>query len=464
MADEQHVTGRELCNGRFVVTRTLGRGAQAATLEAVDKANGRLVALKCFVVRTAQSWKDVELAEREAKVLSELQHPLLPQYVTHFEEGGSLYLAMELIEGRPVQELRGGGRLSQSEVVALLKDTAATLDYLHSRSPPIIHRDIKPRNIIRRADGRFVLVDFGSVRDKLQPEGGSTVVGTFGYMAPEQFQGRAMPASDTYAAAATALSLLTGEEPERLPHKGLALDVTRALAGSTDPQLESLLKSALDPDPDKRSALSLSALLKKYGFLDAATSSGSSRSKESPAADNFRNAAATARERVERAVRNPKRRERVYEQHERREGAQGFSGARADAWQRPGVTEAYARAKPGDIASASSFQRVPPPIWLGLVVLFTLIRVLLGVGLRVVVPVLLNVLAVFAFGPDLRRAALRVREVGKDAQRELRGAQARLVLGSGKHTRIADKAARISVIGDEVDSAVDEAERNVFRP
>ena len=84
-------------------------------------------------------------------------------------------------------------------------------------------------------DGSFAFVDFGAVRDKLRPEGGSTIVGTFGYMAPEQFQGRALPASDVYAIGATALSMLTGRQPEDLPHKGLAIDVRAALGRSRQP-------------------------------------------------------------------------------------------------------------------------------------------------------------------------------------------------------------------------------------
>jgi hypothetical protein len=110
----------------------------------------------------------------------------------------------------------------------MLEDVADALRYLHAQSPGIVHRDIKPGNIIRRRDGSYAIVDFGSVRDRLRPAGGSTVVGTFGYMAPEQFQGRASPKSDVYGAAATALAMLTGEEPEDLPHQGLGIDVARA--------------------------------------------------------------------------------------------------------------------------------------------------------------------------------------------------------------------------------------------
>jgi hypothetical protein len=131
------------------------------------------------------------------------------------------------------------------------------LDYLQGRAPVVIHRDIKPRNVIRRpardgeARASFVLVDFGSVRDSLEPAGGSTVVGTFGYMAPEQFQGRAMPCSDVYAVGVTALRMLTGVEPEDLPHKGLGIDVAAALAGR-NPVLVTVIDKMVRPDPDVR--------------------------------------------------------------------------------------------------------------------------------------------------------------------------------------------------------------------
>lgn len=245
-------TGRVLGDGRYAVTRVLGEGSQGQTLEAIDKKDGTLVALKVFRIRGAESWKDVELAEREARVLSQLQHPALPAYIDHFEEGGALVLVMERIEGSDLETLRRRGqRLSERQVVAFLRSAADILDYLHGRAPPVIHRDIKPGNVLRREDGTFALVDFGAVRDKLKPEG-STVVGTFGFMAPEQFQGRALPASDVYAVGTTALSLLTGLPPEELPHSGLAIDVERALSGRTSPALRRALAAMTQPNPDER--------------------------------------------------------------------------------------------------------------------------------------------------------------------------------------------------------------------
>ncbi len=244
--------GHPLRDGRYRITRVLGEGSQATTFEAVDAKLGRLVAIKRFQVRGAASWKDVELAEREAVVLGALKHPLIPGYVEHFEEEAVLYLVTELVPGQNLRQRASGGTMSLDEVLRLLSDLSQVIEYLHALHPPVIHRDIKPGNIIRREDGRFMLVDFGSVRAKLELSQGSTVVGTFGFMAPEQFQGRALPQSDVYSLGATVLSLMTGTEPEKLPHRGLAIDVGASLGPSADPRIVGLLEQMLDPDPDRR--------------------------------------------------------------------------------------------------------------------------------------------------------------------------------------------------------------------
>ncbi|HXN33744.1 MAG TPA: serine/threonine-protein kinase, partial [Polyangiaceae bacterium] len=245
-------------DGRFVLLQPIGEGAQGRTFAGIDKrpARGgeRAVAIKRFEVRGATSWKEVELAEREARVLQSLSHPKLPAYIDHFEEDGALYLVMEKIEGESLGSYRKrGGVLAEDEVLRLLRDASEVLDYLHGRAPPVIHRDLKPGNVIRRPDGSFAFVDFGAVRDKLRPKGGSTVVGTFGYMAPEQVQGRALPASDVYAIGATAIAMLSGCEPEELPHRGLGIDVGAALRGR-DPRLVRVLERMLEPDPDRRAS------------------------------------------------------------------------------------------------------------------------------------------------------------------------------------------------------------------
>ena len=83
-----------LRDGRFVIVGSLGEGAQGHTYDGVDKREGRAVAIKRFDVRFAKTWKDAELAEREARVLQSLSHPRLPKYLDHFEQGGNQYLVM----------------------------------------------------------------------------------------------------------------------------------------------------------------------------------------------------------------------------------------------------------------------------------------------------------------------------------------------------------------------------------
>jgi serine/threonine protein kinase len=251
-----------LAGGRYVVKALLGEGAQGVTCEAREAETGRSVAIKRFDVRSARSWKDVELAERETRVLASLDHPLVPRYIEHFEEDGALYLVMEKVEGETLDAIRKReGPLSEVEVRRFLASADRALTYLHGRGSPVVHRDVKPRNVVRRPDGSYVFVDFGAVSEFLFRRGGqSTIVGTMGYMAPEQLQGRALAASDVYAVGATALAALTGVEPEMLPHRGLRVDVRTALAGRASPELVAALERMLEPDPDLRAPSVAAAL------------------------------------------------------------------------------------------------------------------------------------------------------------------------------------------------------------
>src|SRR6185369_13971537 len=104
---------------------------------------------------------------------------------------------------------------------------------------------------VRAPDGKIALVDFGGVLDAAREKSGSTIVGTFGYMAPEQLHGQAMPTTDLYALGATIVALAGGVEPEDVPRKGLRMDLERHLP-SLDPGFRRALAAMTDPDPDKR--------------------------------------------------------------------------------------------------------------------------------------------------------------------------------------------------------------------
>ncbi len=424
-----------LRDGRFVVIGSLGEGAQGHTFDGVDKREGRAVAIKRFDVRFAKTWKDAELAEREARVLSSLSHPRLPKYIDHFEQDGSLYLVMEKIEGESLAALqKRGGALSEKDVIRFLRDASEVLDYLHGRDPPVIHRDLKPGNVIRRPDGSFAFVDFGAVRDKLRPGGGSTIVGTFGYMAPEQFQGRALPASDVYAIGATALSLLTGRQPEDLPHKGLAIDVRAALGDRGSRRLEEALSQMLDPDPDHRPARIAPVLARLEGGSRGRENSFHPEQHSGPPlrsliGDRLKQQAAEYEE-------------RAYQYEDRASaggpGARGWRRA-AEGWHRGArklreeahrhlVREAReadqrerrrirkevrraARAR----RHASGTHRPPWPVALFLSLLFAVGMVAVALATQVIVPTVLRLLSLFFASRGLTTAANAVREAGEDA-------------------------------------------------
>ncbi len=374
-----------LRQGRYAIVRLLGEGGQAATFEAVDKKEGQPVAIKRFRVRGAKSWKEVELAEREARVLSSLSHPGLPRYIEHFEEGGELFLVTQKIEGESLAAVqKRGATFGEGEVIRFLRDVSVILDYLHGRAPPVVHRDIKPSNVLRRPSGSFALIDFGAVRDKMKPEGGSTVVGTFGFMAPEQFQGRAMPASDVYAVGATAITMLTGRQPEDLPHKGLAIDVVAALGRTANPVLVAALAAMLEPDPDRRPHR-LAPLVDKLAEAP-------SRKPRERATKEHEGATKAARKAARKAER------------------------RAEKWAEKQERWADEREKHG------GSDTIPGPIAVFLLVGLTLAQIAVLVATRVIVPLWLTMLSI-VFGKALRQAASNTIEAGKMAHASIERAK-----------------------------------------
>jgi len=243
-----------LIGGRYQLGPKLGKGSQGEIFLARDaKAKGaedQTVVVKRLTPRG--TWKSFELFEREAKVLSQLRHAGVPRFYATIEEPpGTFNLVMQRVPGENLRELAAKRRMSELELRDVLVRCLEILDYLHTRTPPVIHRDIKPSNIVRAPGGTCSLVDFGGVLDNARDKGGSTIVGTFGYMAPEQLHGQVMPATDLYALGATIVALAGGIEPEDVPRKGLRMDLDKHLR-SLDPGFRAALAAMTEPDPDAR--------------------------------------------------------------------------------------------------------------------------------------------------------------------------------------------------------------------
>lgn len=246
-----------LVGARFEIQRLLGAGGQGRTWLARDVLGQELVALKELSLSTADSWKAVELFEREGRALEALDHPLIPDYVKAFTEretDGStrFFLAQEYVEGASLEEELATTQWGEVEAISLCRELLQVLVMLHGRSPPVVHRDIKPSNLLRRAsDGRVVLIDFGAVQTVATgAEGGSTVVGTAGYMPLEQYMGKAVPASDLYAVGATLVRLLSKRQPTDLPLVRSRIVFEDAV--NVTPRFASVLRKLLAPNVEDR--------------------------------------------------------------------------------------------------------------------------------------------------------------------------------------------------------------------
>ena len=246
-----------ILGGRYRLVELLGQGAGGSTWRASDASGGTQVVVKALELRRLEGWKDVELLEREARVLRSLDHERIPRYVDSFREeqdGAAVFvLVQEYIPGTSLQDwVANGWRGTETEIREIGAQILRILGYIHSLQPPLVHRDLNPRNLIRREDGQIFLVDFGGVQDAIRLESGSstTVIGTPGYVPMEQYVGRATVRSDHYAFAATLLFLLSHRSPADFPLSNLKIDFSALSGLSRD--LELILANWLEPDEARR--------------------------------------------------------------------------------------------------------------------------------------------------------------------------------------------------------------------
>ncbi len=240
-------------HGEVVVRAALGQGGSGTTW-LVQDAEGCERVLKLLHLAQAQDWKAVELFERETGVLSELKHPGVPRLVDSLvdRQRARYGVVLQRMPGRTLRDrIRSSAPLDQPAFARSLRQCLEILVYLHSRVPPVIHRDITAANVLFD-EQQSSLIDFGSVKVAL----GNTQltgVGTFGYMAPEQALGRATAASDLYGLGMTFVALATGREPEQLPQDGSTGLVDPApLLQHLPAHVRTLLLEMIRPGPERR--------------------------------------------------------------------------------------------------------------------------------------------------------------------------------------------------------------------
>jgi serine/threonine-protein kinase len=203
-----------LFDGRYLITRKLGAGGMAKVYLAEDQELGRRVAIKILDDRHASDAQFVERFRREAQNAGGLSHPNIVSIYDRGEAGGSYYIAMEYVEGRTLKELivaRGPSPIGIA--IDYTRQILSALRFAHRKG--IVHRDIKPHNMIVDGDGRVKVMDFGIARSSASQmtEAGS-IIGTAQYLSPEQARGAPVDqTSDLYSTGIVLYELLTGAVP-----------------------------------------------------------------------------------------------------------------------------------------------------------------------------------------------------------------------------------------------------------
>lgn len=247
-------TGSVIDN-KYEILKQIGKGGMSTVYLAMDKRLNKQWAVK--EINKAANDKNNEVVVQsllaEANLMKRLDHPSLPRIVDIIDNGRTIYVIMDYIEGESLDKiLNTNGPQPQALVVEWAKQLCNVLSYLHKQKPPIIYRDMKPANIMLKPEGNLKLIDFGIAREYKQNNMTDTVsLGTRGYAAPEQFggMGQTDARTDIYCLGVTLYHLLTGQNPAEPPYE---LYPIRQWNPSLSSGLEYIVQKCTQLNPDDR--------------------------------------------------------------------------------------------------------------------------------------------------------------------------------------------------------------------
>jgi serine/threonine protein kinase len=265
VARTTHRTDRVPRSERYEFQDPIGTGGMGTVYRARDRKHDRPVAIKVLRVRLSQDPGVHERLAREFRAASELEHPNIVRALEFVADGEQSYLVYELVEaGSLAERVDTTGRIPADEALRIVAQVAQALDYAHRRQ--VIHRDVKPDNILLLPDGRAKLTDFGLAKDGSGRDVDLTrpcsALGTPNYMAPEQFEDakKVDARSDVYSLAATLYSLLTREVPFDAPtplailaqKETVRLPALHGAVPGVTAAMEEAIRAALHPDAARR--------------------------------------------------------------------------------------------------------------------------------------------------------------------------------------------------------------------
>ena len=261
-----------LVDGKYKILNKVGQGGMSVVYLAMNEKANKQWAVK--EVRK-DGIKDFEVVKQglvaETDILKKLNHSHLPSIIDVIDNDDSFIIIMDYIEGNSLNKaLEEEGAQPQEYVIEWAKQLCDVLGYLHTRTPAIIYRDMKPANVMLKPDGNVTLIDFGTAREfKERNVADTTCLGTIGYAAPEQFggMGQTDARTDIYCLGATLYHLVTGMNPSEPPYEILPIrSVNPALSGG----LEEIIIKCTQRDPNDRyqSCAELMYALEHYDELD----------------------------------------------------------------------------------------------------------------------------------------------------------------------------------------------------
>ena len=264
-------------DGKYEILKEIGRGGMSIVYLARDNRLNKQWAVKEMKNDGSKSTETLlKGLEREANILKNVDHPVLPRIVDIINSRGTIYVVMDFIEGTNLGDvLKSEGAQSQEDVIDWGRQLASALDYLHSMDPPIIYRDMKPANVMLKPEGGVKLIDFGTAKEyTIENNADTTALGTRGYAAPEQFgdaQGRGIyntdARTDIYNLGATLYHMVTGMNPCEPPYE---IKPIRQWNSSLSTGLEQIILKCTQANPNDRyqSCSELLYALDHYTELD----------------------------------------------------------------------------------------------------------------------------------------------------------------------------------------------------
>ncbi len=245
-----------MVDGKYRILREIGHGGMSTVYLAINDKAGRYWAVKEIRKAGTVDYEEVKQGLIvETEMLKRLSHPNLPGIIDVIEDDDTLLIVMDYIEGQPLSKiLVDEGAQPQDKVIEWSLQVCDVLEYLHTRQPPIIYRDMKPSNLMLRPDGQVILIDFGTAREfKTANVEDTTCLGTIGYAAPEQYGGMGQTdgRTDIYGLGATMYHLVTGHNPSQPPYE---MKPIRQIDPKLSGGLESIILKCTRPDPNERYA------------------------------------------------------------------------------------------------------------------------------------------------------------------------------------------------------------------